>query len=157
IWLVSQENILGFLESVPRRRWHRVHFEELLREPEAVLRRLCGFLSLDFDPAMVRPYEGQARRMTDGIHAESRMLGDVKFHTYSGIEASTAERWREALQEDFLGVPTARMANALGYDIQVARSAAAIPRRPWKAGEPRPVSFAQQRLWFLDRLEPGSS
>ncbi len=157
IWLVSQENILGFLESVPRRRWHRVHFEELLREPEAELRRLCGFLSLDFDPAMVRPYEGKARRMTDGIHAESRMLGDVKFHTYSGIEASTAERWREALREDFLGVPTARMANALGYDVQVARSAAAIPRRAWQAGEPRPVSFAQQRLWFLDRLEPGSA
>ncbi len=160
IWLVSQENILRFLEGVPSRRWHRVHFEELLREPEAVLRRLCAFLGLDFDPAMVRPYEDKARRMTDGIHAESRMLGDVKFHTYSGIDASTAERWREAYQEDFLGVPTARMANALGYpgfgDLP-AGGGAAIPRRAWKADELRPLSLAQERLWFLDQLEPGST
>ena len=91
--------------------------------------------------------------MTDGVHAESRMLGDVKFHTHSGIDASTAERWKEAYQEDFLGAPTARMASALGYELP---RGAAIPRRDWQPGELRPVSFAQVRLWFLDRLETGS-
>ncbi|HWN42365.1 MAG TPA: amino acid adenylation domain-containing protein [Thermoanaerobaculia bacterium] len=155
IWLVSQENILRFLEGIPSRRWYRVHFEELLREPEAVLRRLCGFLGLDFDPAMVRPYENKSQRMTDGIHAESRMLGDVKFHTHSGIDASTAERWKETYQEDFLGVPTAQMANTLGYELPAGRGAA-IPRRAWKADELRPLSFAQERLWFLHQLEPES-
>jgi amino acid adenylation domain-containing protein len=32
---------------------------------------------------------------------------------------------------------------------------APIPRRPADAGPP-PLSFAQQQLWFIDRLEPGS-
>ncbi|HEY6323060.1 MAG TPA: hypothetical protein VJA16_16045, partial [Thermoanaerobaculia bacterium] len=38
-----------------------------------------------------------------------------------------------------------------GLDVAPA---AAIPRRP--AGEPAEASFAQQRLWFLQRLDPAS-
>jgi len=153
IWLVSQENIVSFLEKVPEKRKRLVRFEDLVRDPEPVLRGLCGFLGLDFHPAMLQPYEDRSRRMTDGVHAESRMLGDVKFHTHSGIDSGTAERWREAYQEDFLGLPSARMAAAFGYEVGAS---AAIPRRAWKPDEPRPLSFSQQRLWFLDRLEPGS-
>ena len=39
---------------------------------------------------------------------------------------------------------------------RTARSeeAGSIPRRP--AGDPPPLSFAQHRLWFLDRLAPGA-
>src|SRR5436853_7731407 len=36
-----------------------------------------------------------------------------------------------------------------------AARAERIPRRP--AADTCPLSFAQQRLWFLDQLQPGSS
>ncbi|HET7451575.1 MAG TPA: amino acid adenylation domain-containing protein, partial [Thermoanaerobaculia bacterium] len=38
-------------------------------------------------------------------------------------------------------------------DLSAALSTPEIPRRG--TGEPCPLSFAQQRLWFLDQLEPG--
>ncbi|WP_255653948.1 non-ribosomal peptide synthase/polyketide synthase [Corallococcus sp. EGB] len=38
-----------------------------------------------------------------------------------------------------------------------AEALARIPPRSRSEGEPLPLSFAQQRLWFLDRLMPGSA
>ena len=35
--------------------WHEVHYEDLVRDPEPVLRRLCAFLGEDYDPAMTSP------------------------------------------------------------------------------------------------------
>ncbi|HEV7506854.1 MAG TPA: non-ribosomal peptide synthase/polyketide synthase [Thermoanaerobaculia bacterium] len=154
IWLVSQQNILQFLAEVPADRQLRVRFEELVAEPERELRRICEFLGLEYDPGMALPYEKKAERMTDGIHAWSRMLGDVKFHQHSAVDASVAERWRQEYDQDFLGDPTWGLAAGLGYERPITLQR--IPRRAQPAA-PVPLSFAQERLWFLDQLEPGSA
>ena len=51
---------------------------DVLRDPEAVLRRLCAALGLDFDPAMLSWPPGP--RATDGVWAP---------HWYASVEAST--------------------------------------------------------------------
>jgi amino acid adenylation domain-containing protein len=114
-WLISNQNIVRFLEPVPRERKHQVRFEELTAQPQAVLENLCQFLGLAFHPGLLRPYEQKREKMTDGIHAESRMLGDVKFHSYTEIDSHVAGRWKGALSEDLLGGPTRQIAEALGY------------------------------------------
>ncbi|HYH45088.1 MAG TPA: amino acid adenylation domain-containing protein, partial [Thermoanaerobaculia bacterium] len=134
IWTASHENILSFLESVPLGRRYAVRFEDLLADPHRVLAEVCEFLGIEYDPLMAEPYERKRERMTDGIHAESRMLGDVKFHEHAGVDRSVAERWREAYAEDFLGAPTWEMAESLGYPRRDAGET--IERQPWSPGEP---------------------
>jgi len=70
-------------------------FEDLVSRPRESLEQISNFLGVEFHSDMLQPYKDGAQRMTDGIHAESRMLGDVKFHSYKGIEANVAERWKE--------------------------------------------------------------
>ncbi len=161
IWLASHQNVEEHLEGVPSHRQHWVRFEDLVRAPEAELRRLCTFLGLEYEPAMAEPYEKSSSRMTDGPHAESRMLGDVKFHDHSGVDAEVAERWREAIPVDSLSEPTLEMAARLGYEMTLAEPLAEQGLQPiapgaWREGDELPLSFAQERLWFLHELDPGS-
>jgi amino acid adenylation domain-containing protein len=118
IWLISNRNILNFLSRLPARRHHRLRFEELLVQPENVMRGVCEFLGLSLHPDMLQPYKDKERRMTDGIHAESRMLGDVKFHRYTGIDARTGSRWQEQARDETAGRVTLELTAALGYETE---------------------------------------
>ena len=159
VWLVSHRNILAFLEGIPAERKHAVVFEELLAEPERVLRGVCDFLGIDYQADMAAPYqaseEKKSARMTDGLHSWSRMVGDVKFHEHGRIERGVADRWKNEITEDFLGEPTRDMAEALGF---ARREAGWLPLGPsgWREGDELPLSFAQESLWFLARLDPDS-
>ncbi|HEY0077786.1 MAG TPA: amino acid adenylation domain-containing protein [Pyrinomonadaceae bacterium] len=182
IWTISHRNILAFLKGVPRERQHRVVFEELVGRPRETLESLCRFLGVELHPEMLEPYREKARRMTDGLHKESRMLGDVKFHSHASIDAGVARCWEQKRDAFALGEPTVRLAGLLGYEVPKAfeggagehpsseqfewklavsssmpERSLAIPRVARETVEPLPLSFAQQRLFFLDRIVPRKS
>src|ERR1700710_2034707 len=157
LWALAERNILEFLAGVPAERRHTVRFEDLLRDPERELRALCAFLGIAYHRDMAMPYKAKSARMTDGLHAESRMLGHVKFHQHQGVDAGVGERWREEHAGDFLGEVARDLAARLGYELPAARTWAPIERHAIVPGEPLPLSFAQERLWFLYRLGPGAS
>jgi amino acid adenylation domain-containing protein len=160
IWTVSHQNIADFLAAVPAERQHWLRFEDLVRDPVAVLSDLCEFLGLDFHPDMAEPYKDSSVRMTDGLHAQSRMLGDVKFHQHAGVEAGAAERWRRQTAMNDLGEPTHQLAALLGYDTRppeapaIRRSAHPEVLVPLQASGSQPPLFLVHPVggevsWYL--------
>jgi len=164
VWILSHQNILGFLSEVPAQRQLCVHFEDLVREPRLVIERICDVLGVDFDPLMVEPYQQQAHRMTDGITAQSVGMSDPKFHFHKKIDPAVADRWRTFYKEDFLSEQAWQLAEILGYHRPVSNFEAAAQSdvvTPIIATTRDPLnaplqSYAQQRLWFLDRLAPNN-
>src|SRR5215218_447574 len=130
IWTLSHQNINEFLKRLPTERQHRVKFEDLLREPQPVMKSLCQFLGLSFHADMLQPYKDRERRMTDGIHAESRMLGDVKFHSYDWIDVRVGDRWKEGNASDLIGKTTWEVAAAFGYERDQRKATPAVEHTP---------------------------
>jgi len=156
IWVQSHRNIAEFLSDIPEQRQIAVSFEDISQQPEEAVKRLCEFMGVEFEPDMLGIYEGKTQqRMTDGIYRESKMLGDTKFLAHKKIDATIADRWRDVYKEDFLGEPSWEMAESLGYPRLSSTQMSAITPST-REGE-LPLSFAQQRLWFLDQLEGAST
>jgi amino acid adenylation domain-containing protein len=149
-WLVSHQNIRQFLDGIPDDRRHVVKFEDLVTTPETTVTQLCGFLGVDFYPGMLEPQQDKKQRMTDGAHELSRLAGDPKFHTHTGISSAAAESWRSVYPRDFLCAETWKIANAHGYicehhatplmDFQVKPDLA-------NRFEPFPLTDIQQAYW----------
>ncbi|MEE8587307.1 MAG: condensation domain-containing protein, partial [Acidobacteriota bacterium] len=62
-----------------------------------------------------------------------------------------------SLQQLFEAPTVAGLSEAVEKARLAGRPLQAPPIRPVSRDEPLPLSFAQQRLWFLDQLEPGSA
>ena len=116
IWIVSHQNILGFLANVPKERQCRVVFEDMVKDPRNVMEKVCEFLKLEFDEEVLTPYENQEGKMTDGPTPLSRMLGDAKFHTHKNIDPSIADVWKHADRPVAVSEITWQLAEDLGYD-----------------------------------------
>jgi hypothetical protein len=98
-----------------------LRYEDLLDAPEQTLRRLCGFIREDFDPAMLEYYkdQGQSRDVTHFI---------VNTAATQPLSKASVERWREDMSPPELETfyrRAGRLLDQLGYDRPGRMSAAA--------------------------------
>ncbi len=154
LWLVLNTNIEEFLADVPSDRVAKVRFEDLVTDPVGALAPVCEVLGVDFSPALLDPYDRSTERMTDGLHDESRMIGDPKFHRHHGIDAARGHRWRTEASAISLSNPTREVAARYGYTDPLDEA----PGEDSPGGtDPGMVTAVQRRVWTLARLNPDSS
>ena len=128
LWLISHRNILEFLRGVPAERQRRVRFEDIVARPQEEMRALSGFLGVDYDPAMARPYDDPDKaRMTDGVHAMSPQVGDHNFEKHGALRPEVADQWRSECREDAVSAATWEVAAGFGYANPFPPSEAAPP------------------------------
>jgi acyl transferase domain-containing protein/acyl-CoA synthetase (AMP-forming)/AMP-acid ligase II/pimeloyl-ACP methyl ester carboxylesterase/acyl carrier protein len=115
IWATSNQNTLDFFETIDPERHHLVYYEELVSNPERVMTGVCEFLGIDFDRALLQPYQGD--RMTDGVYDRSMSVGDPNFLKRDRIDAQLAETWREIKLPSFLGDFAREVSSNLNYKL----------------------------------------
>jgi thioester reductase-like protein len=108
-WAVAARHLRAFAATIDPARVHHVRHEDLLRDPEGELRALAAFLGLPFDPAMLSPWEGDARRMTGDLG----FIGDPGFHKRPRLDPTLGSPF--AASAPPLQPETARLAWEEGY------------------------------------------
>lgn len=114
VWTTANDNVQTFLSAVNRDRQIRIPYERLVGEPEQTTRELCAFLNIEFDAAVIAPYDGS--RMTNGIRPEIAAPGDPNFEKHHRIETHLGNVWRD-LDLKPISVDFRRVSAALTYDI----------------------------------------
>jgi hypothetical protein len=123
IWARIVATTTTFLLAVPPERQVHLRYEDLVSRPAEAMDRLCATLGIAPDSAMLTPTGPAAQRMTDGLHAASRMIGDPAFHRHSGLSTDGAVAWRSHYSADFLSAPTWDLAIPLGHSETIGQSA----------------------------------
>jgi hypothetical protein len=93
-----------------------VRYEDFVTDPEAVTRRVCASLDIEWEVEMANPYES-AEATKSFQSADGRHVGDPKLLRRSAIDAQQADKWRTTPQPEPLRQATRELAGRLGYEL----------------------------------------
>lgn len=138
-WAETQRLALRHRDTVPAQRFTGISYEELVAQPEPVMRRLCTFLGADYHPRMLEFHASEeARRAADS----SALWGNVVKPIMTG---NTRKFIREASAEDISIFESVAgdVLDALGYKrVHVRRG----EERRFTAGDIRWFDVENKRL-----------
>lgn len=94
VWTHTNANIQQFFQAIPESRKLSVAYEDLVKAPRVTLKQICKSLHIDFEEEMCLPYDQSSKKMTNGPHGDSLMMGDPNFFKHTAIDPSLAEGWK---------------------------------------------------------------
>ncbi len=114
IWAKSHNNIVDFFNTIPENRTLRIEYETLVKNPTKTLSNLCLKLGIDFNSNLANPYSDLSQKMTDGIYAGSKAMGDPNFIKHGSINSSLADKWKH-IKNIEISKGTWALAASFGY------------------------------------------
>lgn len=100
-WTTVHQHVLTHLERVPRGRWVRLHYEDLVQKPAQALGPVTDLLGLPLVDAMLSPRDNAPGALAWGV-------GDENVLNKKRIEASGADAWRERVRSEVSVGPSTR-------------------------------------------------
>lgn len=151
-WLNCHDNILKFKQGLRPDQYIQVNYESLVKDPARTVKQLCHYIGVAYQDKMIDVYGDKNVKMVDGIHKESKMIGDVKFLTsHQKIDTDSVDRWREKGMYKLSSI-TKEMAYGLGYTA--AEIGVTIPKTA--IADSYDLSSAQKRIWLLSQFKGGN-
>jgi len=146
-WITDVEQGLAFERAAPHAIL-RVAYEDLVAGPEDVLRRLCEFCGLEFEPAMLATPQGRGAEYSDfysRIHANVDRPATTDF----------VDRWEQDLTEQQVALIESVAAEGMGQ-LGYARTTRGETRLPtkWRRRRDRVGGMVQQTYRYV-RFRPG--
>ena len=90
-WSAISELLLDDLGGLAPGRWAVTSLAELLAQPRAELQRLCGFLEVPYDQALLTPVEAAARALASSSEPPHALAAALE------LTGAAQERWTEIL------------------------------------------------------------
>jgi LPS sulfotransferase NodH len=104
-WVLQNLNVRDFLRDVAPGQQALLRFEDLVRNPEPVVRGLCEAIGIEPETTMLRPQTRQVMNPN---------LGDPNFHLHGGIDADPADNWGARYSESVLRPETLQLMRQIG-------------------------------------------
>jgi phthiocerol/phenolphthiocerol synthesis type-I polyketide synthase E len=110
VWNLANRNLIAFANQIDKERLLWVRFEDLVKNPAAIMKDICTFLEIPYQDTVLTPYDGKKERMMGG-------LGDPNILSHNCIDPKLADVWKEIRLPYLLDESTKTIACQLGYEL----------------------------------------
>ncbi len=108
VWAICNRNILALRRRVGEDRCRLIRYEDLVCESNREMNKLCEFLNVPFEDALLRPYDDG--RMIEGP-------GDLDILRHDHIDKSLADAWQSIELPVPLSEQSRQLAAELKYEL----------------------------------------
>lgn len=152
-WNIYNRQVERLSDRFPER-FLRIRYEDLVMDPETILRNICSFAGLDFDPAMLN-YHQKVNELMEGENVVYRDIHQGLLQTVNADKCGIWKTKMTARDQKATHAIAGRMLKSYGYEVPPGGEGSGktllyLPQR-WQASVPLYAKKVLYRIPWLMR------